>query len=88
MRTIRKKKYGLERVSVDETIFEDCIFENTVLVFEGRGTPIFRGGELRGVSLDCEGAAFETIKFLRQLVLMGGRDFVRAQFELSERLKN
>ncbi len=85
MRKVTGKTYGEQRLRVDDTTFDNCIFDKTTLVFGGGSMPIFKGGEFRGVGLDFEGPALETIKFLRLLVLMGGRDLVRAQFELSKR---
>lgn len=82
---IAGKNYGAERVRVDNITFENCVFDGTVLVFGGGELPHFNGGELRGIKIGFEGPALETIKFLRLLVLMGGRDLVRAQFELSDR---
>ena len=88
MRKIAGKKYGAQRLRVDDTTFDNCIFEGTILVFGGGQMPVFRGGEFRGVGLDFDGPALETIKFLRQFVLLGGGELVNAQFQLADRARH
>jgi len=88
MRQIRNKRYGAERLRVDEAAFENCEFHGTTLVIAGGAMPIFKNSEFFGIDIDFEDGALETVKFLRMLVLMGGEDMVFAHFRLAARAKN
>jgi hypothetical protein len=64
-----------DRVEVDGTIFRQVVFDGAELVFSGGPSPGFDRCRFLDVTFTFEGAAGETLAFIR--ALSGGNDSLR-----------
>jgi hypothetical protein len=55
------------RIVLDNTRFEDCVFQSAVLVYAGGPPPSIRGCTFRNVSFEFAGPAGRTLAFLQAL---------------------
>lgn len=67
MNLVEQQTFKNETVIVDQTQFERCVFEDTVLVFGGTSLPTFVNCQFENVSLEFTDSAANTLKFLSAL---------------------
>lgn len=67
METIANANFRGERVVVDGKRFQRCSFENTTLVFAGDTLPAFVDCQFADVTLQFDGAAARTLRFISGL---------------------
>lgn len=67
MNTIENQIYRATSVEVDNTVFENCVFEGASLVFAGGSLPRFVDCQFHNVSLEFTDAAANTLSFLSGL---------------------
>jgi hypothetical protein len=62
--SLEKKRFGAERVLVDNGVFKDCLFEGSTLVYFGGVIPHMENCDMRGVKFEFGGPAKNTVDLL------------------------
>jgi len=64
MERIENKLFRNETITVDDTAFVNCDFENATLLYLGGPAPTFKQCAFDGTSLQFSDAALNTLQFL------------------------
>lgn len=67
METIENTTFQGEAIMVDGKQFKSCLFEECTLVFAGGELPEFQNCQFENISMQFDGAAAKTLKFLSGL---------------------
>ncbi|NDJ84933.1 MAG: hypothetical protein GYB66_03515 [Chloroflexi bacterium] len=64
MEVVENQTFRSETITVDDTQFKNCLFDNASLVYAGGALPSFVDCQFRSVSLQFTAAAANTLEFL------------------------
>ena len=66
-----RRKFGSEEVTIDGRHFRDCVFDGTVLAYQGGSLPLFEDCNLGTATVKFTGSASNTLTFIRLLRTSG-----------------
>jgi len=78
---ISRKKYGKEPLLLDEKVFFDCEFRETILIYTGGDIPSFEKCLFDSVHFNFQGGASNTLQFIQALYHAGFKEKIEKTFE-------
>lgn len=69
--TYENERFINQEITVDGNIYDNCHFENCVLMFEGGDNPVFNNCTFQNIKVQLKGQAAQTANYLSSLMASG-----------------
>lgn len=81
MQLVKGQTFGQEPLIIDDQMYYECVFRNTHLIYSGGNLPNFDKCKFYSITFGFQGAASNTLSFMRTLYHVGFKDMIKGTFD-------